>query len=180
MSATRPSPLPSRPTLQTAGLATLPTQHSQVYIAPKVHCLLDSNSPDALEQLLQQVGLSSDNLLATPEVTPQVSNANRSLPCRPSSEPWEPFQLSEPKRNNRGRPNAPIQENGRFKTQFSSSTEKTSATPIVSTTCEINPPLPMTFYSSPYDNLPPYENVLPVTTVSFYFNVPPVIISSSS
>ena len=58
MSATRPSPLPSRPTLQTAGLATLPTQHSQAYNAPQVHCLLDSNSPDALEELLQQVGLS--------------------------------------------------------------------------------------------------------------------------
>ena len=150
MSATRPSLLSSRPTLQTACLATLPTQHSQAYNAPQVHCLLDSNSPDALEELLQQVGLSSVNLLTTPEVTPQVSNANRSLPCRPPPQPWEPFQPSEQKRNKRGRPNAPRQENGRFKSQCSSSTEKTlTAMPTVPTTSEINPTFQMTFHSSP-------------------------------
>ena len=139
MSATRPSLLPSRPTLQTAGLATLPTQNSQAYNAPQVHCLLDSNSPDALEELLQQVGLSSDNLLATPEVTPQVSNANRSLPCRPPPQPWEPFPPREPKRNKRGRPNAFRQENGRFKSQCASSTKKTLiAMPTFPTTSKIN------------------------------------------
>ena len=128
------------------------------------------------------MGLSSDNLLATPEGTPQISNANRSLLCRPPPEPWEPFQPSEPKRNKRGRPNAPRQENGRFKGKCSSSTEKTlTAMPTVPTTSEINPTFQMTFHSSPYDNLPPYENVLPVTTTaSPYLNVPPVIISSSS
>ena len=135
MSATRPSLLASPPTLQTACLATLPTQHSQAYNAPQVHCLMDSTSPHALEKLLQQVGESSDNLLATPEGTPQVSNANRSLPCRPPPQTWEPFQPSEPKRNKRGRPNAPRQENGRFKSQCSSSTGKTlTAMPTVSTT----------------------------------------------
>ena len=52
--------------------------------------------------------------------------------------------------------------------------------PTVPTTSEINPTFQMTFHSSPYDNLPPYENVLPVTTTNLpYLNVPPVIISSS-
>ena len=38
----------------------------------------------------------------------------------------------------------------------------------------------MTFHSPPNDHLPPYENVLRVTTLSPYLNIPPVIISSSS
>ena len=127
------------------------------------------------------MGLSSDNLLATPEVTPQVSNANRSLPCRPPPEPWEPFQTIEPKRNKFGRPNAPRKKNGQFKSQCSPSIEKTlTATPTVLTTSEINPNFSMTVHSSLYDNLPPYDNLLPVTTVTPYVNVPPVIISSSS
>ena len=109
MSATLPSTLPSRLTLQTASLTTMTAQHSQAYNAPVVPCLLDSNSPDALDKLLQQVGLSSDNLLVTPEVTPQVSNANRSMQCRPPLQPWE-FQPSEPMRNRRGRPSAPRQK----------------------------------------------------------------------
>ena len=182
MSMIRPSPLPSRPTLQMAGVTKFPTKHSQVYNAHQVHCLLDSNSPDALEKLLQHVGLSLDNLLATPEVTPRVSNANWSLPCRPLPKLWEPFQPSEAKQNKRKRPNAPRQENNRFNNQCSSSRDKTlTATPTVPTTNEINPTFPMTFHSSPYDNLPPYENVLLVTTtVSPYPNVPPVIIFSSS
>ena len=182
MSGTQLSPLSSRATLQTVCIATLSTQHLQAYNAPQVHCLLNSTIPDALEELLQQVGLSSDNLLATPEVTPQDSNANRLLPCRPPPQPWKPFQPIEPKRNKRGRPNAPRQENGRFKNKCSSSTEKTfTAMPTISTTNEINPTFQMTFHFSLYDKLPPYENVLPVTTTaSPYLNVPPVIISSSS
>ena len=193
MSGTRPSSLPSRPTLLTAGLATLPTQHSQAYNAPQVHCLLDSNSPDALEELLQQVGLSSDNLLATPELTPQVSNANRSLPCRPLPQLWE-FQPSEPKRHKRGRPNAPRQKNGQFKSQCSPSMEKTlTAMPTIPTTSEHNAIISMTFHSSPYENLPSYVNLSSVmntnssfttpavvTTISPYANVPPVISSSCS
>ena len=53
--------------------------------------------------------------------------------------------------------------------------------PTVPTTSEINPTFQVTFHSSPYDNLPSYENVLPVTTTaSPHLNVPPVIIFSSS
>ena len=53
--------------------------------------------------------------------------------------------------------------------------------PTLPTTSEINPTFQMTFHSSPNDNLPLYENVLPVTTTALpYLNVPPVIIYSSS
>ena len=194
MTSTRPNALQNRPTLQTANFATLSTQQSQVYNEPQAHCSLDSNTADALEELLQQVGLSSDNLPATPEMTPQVQNANRSLPSRPPPQPWE-FQPSKPKRNTRGKPNAPRQENGRFKSQCLPSMEKTlTATATIPTTSEHNATLTMTFHSSPYENLPLYENLSSVmnntssfitpsavvTTVSPYVNVPPVISSSSS
>ena len=66
MSTTRPSPLPSRSTFPMASSSTLLTQCSQVYKTPQAPCLLDSNSADPLEQLRQEVGLSSDNLLGTP------------------------------------------------------------------------------------------------------------------
>ena len=74
-------------TLPMGSSATLRTQYSLVQNTYQALCLLDSNSEDALEQLLQKVGLSSDNLLATFEVTPQMSNANRPLPCRPPPQP---------------------------------------------------------------------------------------------
>ena len=194
MSMTRTSPLPSRPTLPMASSSTLHTQCLQVYKTPQAPCLLDSSSANALEQLLQEIGLSSDNLLATPEVTPQISNANRSLPSCPQPQPWE-FQPSEPKRNKRGRPNAPRQEKGRFKSQCSPSMEKTLTTmPTFPTTSDHNASLTMTLHSSPYENLPSYENLSSVmntnstfitpsavvTTVSPYVNVPPVISSSCS
>ena len=127
-------------------------------------------------------------------MTPTVSNANRSPAFRPLPQPWE-LQPSEPKRNERGRPNAPRQENGQFNSQCSPSMEKTlTAMTNILTTSEHNATLTMTFHSSPYENLPSYENlsyvmntnssfITPsavVTTISPYVNVSPVISSSCS
>ena len=193
MSTSRPSPLSSRPTFQMASSSTMLTQCSQMNNTLKAPCLLDTNSADALKQQLHKVGLSSDNLLAIPEETPQVSNANRSLLSRPPPQPRE-FQPSKRKRNKRGRPNAPRQKNGRFKIQFSLSIKKTlTAMPTIPTTSEHNATLTMTLHFSPYENLPAYKNLSSVmntnswfitpsaviTTVSPYINVSPVISLSS-
>ena len=97
------------------------------------------------------------------------------------------------KRTKSGRPNAPRQENGRFKSQCSPSMEKTlTAMPTIPTASEHNAILSMTFHSSSYENLRSFENLSSVintnssfitpstvvTTISPHANVHPVIFSS--
>ena len=154
---TKSSPIPRLPMLRTASSVTLSTPDLPLCNMHQAPYLLDSNSADALEQLLQSVGLSSENFLATPEVMPQEPNANRPLPSRPPPEPLDGCQPSEPKRNRRGRLNALRLENGRFKSQCSPTKEKTMtkvSTAPTTTTSENSASLKMTFRVSPYENLP--------------------------
>ena len=116
---TKSSPIPRLMILPTASSATLSTPDLPLCNIHQAPYLLDSNSADALEQLLQSVGLSSINLLAIPELMPQETNANRPLPSRPPPEPLDFFQPSEPIQSRRGSLNALRLENGRFKSQCS-------------------------------------------------------------
>ena len=164
----KPSPqLHLNPTRQTVSSLTPSTLDSQPYSTLPAHFSTDLSSADALEELLQQVGLSSNNLLAT-----QEQCESRQLLPRPPPEPWEPTQPSETKRNKRGRVNAPRQQNGRFLATSNSSLSMTSAVP---TTSEQASSLKLTIKSTPYENLPPE-----LITSSPYVNVPTGIITSSS
>lgn len=162
------SPQPQfQPTPQMASSATLSTPVSQPFETLPAPFSTDLNSADALEELLQQVGLSSDNLLETP-----AAYENRPLPARPPPEPLEALQSSGPKRNKRGRPNAPRHPNGTFQSLSSPSTEKTSTVP---TTSEQDSSLKMKIRVPSYANLPPV-----FSSDTTYENLPTVIASSSS
>ena len=154
---TKSSPIPRLPMLPTATSSTLSTPDLQLCNMHLAPYLLDSNSADALEQLLQSVGLSSENLFATPQLMPQEPNANLTLPSRPQPDPLDFCQPSEPKRNRRGRLNALRLENGRFKSQCSPTKKKTMTkvpTAFTTTTSENSKSLKITFRVSPYENLP--------------------------
>ena len=161
------SQLQLNPTLQTASSLTHSTPDSQPYSTLQAPFSTDLSSADALEELLQQVGLSSTNLLATPEQC-----ENRPLLHRPPPQPWDPTQQSEPKRNKRGRVNAPRQQNGRFQSLTSLTTERT---PTLPTTSEASTSLKMTIRTPAYANLPPE-----FITSSPYVNVSSNIITQSS
>ena len=152
---------------QMAGSATPSTPDSQPFETLPAPFSTDLNSADALEELLQQVGLSSDNLLETP-----AAYENRPLPARPPPEPLEELHPSEPKRNKRGRKNAPRHPDGTFQSLSSLSTEKTSTVP---TTSEQDTSLKMKIRVPSYANLPPV-----FSSDTTYENLPTVIASSSS
>ena len=142
----------------------LPTASSATFSMPNLPLcnehqapyLLNSNSANALEQLLQSVGLSSENPWATPESMPQKQNAIRPLPSRPPPETLDIFQFSEPKKPNRGMLNTLRLKNGRFKLQCSPTKKKTKIKVSIApttTTSENSASLKMTFWVFPYENL---------------------------
>jgi hypothetical protein len=154
-------------TAQMASSATQFTPDSQPYETLPALYSTDLSSAAALEELLQQVGLSSENLLETP-----AAYANRPLPARPAPPLLEAVLPSEPKRNKRGRVNAPRQPNGQYRSLWSTTTE---TAPTVPTTSEQDSSLKMKIRVSPYANCP-----AELTSDSPYVNVPSIIMSSSS
>ena len=87
------------PMQQTASSLTHSTPDSQPYSTLQAPFSMDLSSADALEELLQQVGLSSTNLLATPEQC-----ENRPVLDRPPPQPWDPTQAkrAETKQTRKG------------------------------------------------------------------------------
>ena len=145
--------------------ATQFTPDSQPYETLPALYSTDLNSAAALEELLQQVGLSSENLLETP-----AASEHRPLPARPPPAPLEALLPSEPKRNKRGRLNAPRQPNGQYR-----SVSSTEMTPTVPTTSEQDTSLKMKIRVSTYANSPAEFSSDPS-----YVNLPNVIMSSSA
>ena len=156
-----------KPMQQKASSLAHSTPDSQPYNTLQAPLSTDLSSAYAMQELLQQVGLSSTNLVATPE-----QYENRALLHRPAPQPWDPTQQSEPKRNNRGLVNAPRQQNGRFQSLTSLTTEKTLTLP---TTSEQDTCLKMKIRVSTYANSPAEFSSDPT-----YANLPNVIMSSSA
>ena len=161
--------LQSLPTHQMAGSAMPSTLDSQPYETLPLPSSTDLSSAAALEELLQQVGLSSENLLETPDPFDQ---ARRPLLPRPPPAELDQLQPSVPKRNKRGRVGAPRLPNGQYQSLSSQSTEKTTTGP---TTSEQDTSLKMKIRVS--SNAICSANS---TSNTAYVNLPNVIVSSTA
>ena len=114
------------------------------------------------------------------KLKPLEPNANRLLPIRPPPEPWEPFQPTEAKQNNRERVNAPSIENTSTVLPTLPKTSENSAD-LRLTTYENLPPIMDP--TSPFINAFPFNNTVslfpPIISINQpYVNLPPVRFSS--
>ena len=156
-----------QPTPQMACSATLSTPDSQLFETLPAPLSTDSSSAAALEELLQQVGLSSENMLETPEPYARSTASSSATAGAVGSIAPKRTEAKQARKEE-----APRLPNGTVSKSNSQSTEKTPTAP---TTSEQETTLKMKIRVSSYANLPPV-----FSSDSTYANLPTVIASSSS